>query len=296
MSSRNSDLPNNLTSGDSDNVGLRHAMTIDVEDYFQVSAFEGVVKENEWDNIPLRVELNTDRLLALFAKYDVKATFFTLGWVAERCPHLVQRIVNQGHELASHGYGHRRATEQTQAQFRQDVERSKKLLEDISGKPVTGYRAPSFSINQSNKWVFDELKSLGFLYSSSTYPVVHDLYGVPDWPRFKYQLDNGLIEIPMTTLKFRGKTVPISGGGYFRLYPYQLSRFLLRRFEKAEGKSGIFYMHPWEVDPDQPRQKGLSAKSTFRHYLNLGKQATRLERLLKDFSWGRMDKIFLAQG
>jgi len=275
---------------------FQHAMTIDVEDYFHVSAFENVIQKSSWDSLPLRVEKNTHRLLDLFDEYGTKATFFTLGWVAERTPKLVKDIVNRGHELASHGYQHSRATEQSRGEFRQDVDRSKKLLEDLSGQKVIGYRAPSFSVNDSNRWVFDELVGMGFVYSSSTYPVKHDLYGVPDWPRFKYKLDNGLIEIPLTTLKLGSKTMPISGGGYFRLYPYFVSRFLVNKFVKDEKASAIFYMHTWEIDPDQPRQKGISAKSAFRHYLNLKRQQSRLMSLMSDFKWGRMDQVFEVRG
>ena len=275
---------------------FQHAMTIDVEDYFHVSAFEDVIRKSSWDSLPLRVEQNTRLLLDLFDEYETKATFFTLGWVAERTPELIKDIVKRGHELASHGYQHGRATEQSREEFRQDVDRSKKLLEDLSGHEIIGYRAPSFSVNDSNRWVFDELVDLGFIYSSSTYPVKHDLYGVPDWPRFKYRMDNGLIEIPLTTLKLGSKTMPISGGGYFRLYPYFVSRFLVNKFVKDEQASAIFYMHPWEIDPDQPRQKGISAKSAFRHYLNLKRQQNRLKNLMSDFKWGRMDQVFEVQG
>lgn len=271
---------------------IRNAMTIDVEDYFHVAAFEKNIKQKDWANLPLRVEQSTNTLLDLFDEKDVKATFFILGWVAERVPGLVKRIADSGHEVASHGFMHGKATEQTRDEFKNDVDRSKKLLEDLTGKPVIGYRAPSFSVNDSNKWVFDELKALGFLYSSSTYPVKHDLYGVPDWPRFKYVMDNGLIEIPMTTLQLGARNVPMSGGGFFRLYPYVVSRMLYRKFHRAENQSGIFYLHPWEVDPHQPRQKGASFKSNFRHYLNLRKVQGRLKRLMTDFDWGRMDDVF----
>ncbi len=269
-----------------------HAMTIDVEDYFQVSAFENVIARGDWDRLPLRVADNTNNLLDLFSESDIKATFFILGWVAERCPDLIKRMADDGHEVACHGYGHLRATEQTETEFREDVKKSKTILEEISGKPVLGYRAPSFSINDSNRWVFDTLRDLGFLYSSSTYPVKHDLYGVPSWPRFKYRLENGLIEIPMTTIKLGEKTLPISGGGYFRLFPYPLSRYLLQRFERTETSPGIFYMHPWEIDPDQPKQQNISFKTRFRHYLNLRKHKGRLTKLISDFQWGRMDQVF----
>ncbi len=271
---------------------IQNAMTIDVEDYFHVSAFENTISRDDWDRLPLRVEINTDRLLELFDSKNTKATFFVLGWVAERCPGLVKRIAEAGHEVASHGYAHGRATEQSAEEFRADVLKSKHMLEDLVGVKVIGYRAPSFSVCEKSAWVFDVLGELGFLYSSSTYPVKHDLYGVPDWPRFKYEKNNGLIEIPMTTLPLAGKNLPISGGGYFRLFPYALSRYFYTQFQKKEGKPGIFYMHPWEIDPEQPRQKNVPLKSTFRHYLNLSRQMDRLSRLLDDFSWGRMDQVF----
>lgn len=271
---------------------IKNAMTIDVEDYFHVAAFEKNIRRDDWALMPLRVEQSTDTLLALLDEMNVKATFFTLGWVADRVPELVKRIAKNGHEVASHGYMHGKATDQTREEFRQDVDRSKKLLEDLTGQPIIGYRAPSFSVNDTNKWVFDELKDLGFLYSSSTYPVKHDLYGVPHWPRFKYVMDNGLIEIPMTTLHMGSRNVPMSGGGYFRLYPYVVSRMLYRKFHRAENQPGIFYMHPWEIDPGQPRQKGASLKSNFRHYLNLKRVSGRLKRLMTDFEWGRMDEVF----
>ncbi|PID43514.1 MAG: polysaccharide deacetylase family protein [Proteobacteria bacterium] len=271
---------------------IRNAMTIDVEDYFHVSAFENHISKSDWSHLPLRVEKSTDRLLELFDAKNVHATFFVLGWVADKCPGLVKRIGAQGHEVASHGYSHGRATEQTREVFRDDVKRSRELLEDLCGQPVLGYRAPSFSVNKSNEWVFDELLELGFVYSSSTYPVKHDLYGVPDWPRFKYQRNNGLIEVPLTTLKTGSRNLPIAGGGYFRLYPYFLTRYFYRKFHQVEKKPGIFYMHPWEIDVDQPRQQGVSFKSSFRHYLNIGRHLPRLTRMLDDFSWGRMDEVF----
>lgn len=267
-------------------------MTIDVEDYFHVSAFENHIQKSQWDSLPLRVEANTDRLLELFDSKGVLATFFILGWVAERCPQLVKRIHQAGHEVASHGYNHGRATEQSRDEFLDDVKRSKALLEELTGHEVTGYRAPSFSVNTKNEWVFDVLKELGFSYSSSTYPVQHDLYGVPEWPRFKHLKENGLVEIPLTTLQFSGKNLPIAGGGYFRLYPYAFSRWFYRKFHQDEAKPGIFYMHPWEIDPNQPRQTEVSFKSSFRHYLNLSRQMERLSRLLDDFQWGRMDQVF----
>ncbi|HAG92806.1 MAG: polysaccharide deacetylase family protein [Pseudomonadales bacterium] len=274
---------------------MKHAMTIDVEDYFQVSAFENLVRPEQWESMAPRVEANTDRLLQLFDDYDTKATFFTLGWVAQRFPQLITRIVEQGHELASHGIMHQRASNQNRAQFQADVGGAKRLLEDLSGKPVLGYRAPSFSFTKENLWVYDILAEEGYVYSSSVYPVVHDHYGIPDAPRFRYQTPAGVDEIPLSTLPLMGKNVPISGGGYFRLYPYMFTRWAVNRFMRREEQPYIFYLHPWEVDPDQPRMEGASAKSRFRHYLNLDKVEHRLGRLLTDFEWGSLARLYQYQ-
>ena len=274
-----------------------NAMTVDVEDYFQVSAFENKIDRAQWDNIPCRVEDNTNRILTIFAEKNVKATFFTLGWVAERYPGLVKRIVNEGHELASHGFFHKRATQQTPKEFREDIEQTKKLLEDISGIEVKGYRAPSYSIGANNLWALDELHEAGYIYSSSIYPVKHDLYGMPEASRFAFRPrgDEGILEIPITTLRFGNKNLPCGGGGFFRLYPYVISRWALRQVNRTEAQSGMFYFHPWEIDPDQPRQHGISWKTRFRHYLNLSRMENRLRHLLQDFKWDRMDRIFLRE-
>jgi len=274
---------------------MQHAMTIDVEDYFQVSAFEDLVNPGQWDKMAPRVEANTDRLLQLFADHDTKATFFTLGWVAQRFPQLVHRIVEQGHELASHGTMHQRASGQNREQFKADVGDAKRLLEDLSGKPILGYRAPSFSFTKENLWVYDVLAEEGYVYSSSVYPVVHDHYGIPDAPRFRYETPAGVDEIPLSTLPVFGKNVPISGGGYFRLYPYMFTRWAVSRFMNKEAQPYIFYLHPWEVDPNQPRMDGASAKSRFRHYLNLKRVEARLGRLLTDFEWGSLAKLYQYQ-
>jgi len=274
---------------------IKNAMTVDVEDYFQVSAFEPFIKKTEWDYKECRVEKNTVRLLDLFAKYNVKATFFTLGWVAERYPELIKRIVNEGHELASHGYDHVRVTNQNPDEFRVDVIKTKNILEDISGTRIKGYRAASYSIKKENMWALEVLHDTGHKYSSSIYPVKHDLYGIPDAPRYKYfpHGDEGILEIPITTLNMFGKNFPAGGGGFFRLYPYFFSRWALKQINAVDKQSGMFYFHPWEIDPDQPRTPGINAKSKFRHYLNLDKFYPRLEKLLQDFEWGRMDEIFL---
>ena len=271
---------------------LTNAMSVDVEDYFQVAAFDDFISPDEWDYLPHRVEKNTQKILELFSKFDTKATFFMLGWVAERFPGLVTDIVAQGHEIASHGYAHKRATLQTRDEFREDITKAKKILEDIGGTEIKGYRAPSYSINHSNMWVHDELLKTGHQYSSSVYPVKHDLYGIPDAPRFKYILSNGLVEIPISTIKVLNKNLPAGGGGFFRFYPYSMSKWIIKQINKTEQQATIFYFHPWEVDPEQPKQSQASLKSKFRHYLNLSKTEDRLSRLLKDFEWDRMDKVF----
>ncbi|WP_432767441.1 XrtA system polysaccharide deacetylase [Roseateles cavernae] len=273
----------------------RNAMTIDVEDYFQVSAFAPYIARSDWDARECRVERNVERILALLEASDTHATFFTLGWVAQRYPALVRRIVAGGHELASHGYGHERASDLSPQAFRSDITRAKALLEDIGGSPVLGYRAPSFSIGKGNLWAFDELLAAGYRYSSSVYPIQHDHYGMPDSPRFAYPVREGLLEVPVTTLRLGGKNLPSSGGGYFRLLPYALSRWLIAQVNRVDQQSAVFYFHPWEIDVDQPRVAGIDAKTRFRHYVNIPRTEARIARLLQDFAWGRMDEIFLGQ-
>jgi len=277
------------------NATNKQVMTVDVEDYFHVSAFEKNIKKSDWKNLELRVEENTYRLLALFAEKGAKCTFFTLGWVAERCPNLIKAIVEQGHELASHGYAHQRATSMTPEQFRADVSKSKQLLEDAAGQAIIGYRAPSFSFNDSNTWVYQELVELGFEYSSSTYPIKHDLYGVPDWPRFKYQRPEGIIEIPVPTARKDNKNTGIGGGGYFRLYPYWLSKRRIDSYLASEKQPYSFYFHPWEIDPKQPRVSGASMKSKLRHYVNLAKMESKVGHLLEDYQWDTMKSVYLGK-
>ena len=272
---------------------LTNALTIDVEDYFQVSAFAPYIRRSEWDARECRVERNVGRILELLSQRDIKATFFTLGWVAERYPQLVRAIVAGGHELASHGYGHERASDLSRDAFTQDVTRAKKMLEDLGGKPVLGYRAPSFSIGTANLWAFDVLAEAGYSYSSSVYPIKHDHYGMPDSPRFAYRLANGLLEVPVTTLRMMNRNLPSSGGGYFRLLPYALSRWMLRKVNREDRESAVFYFHPWEIDPGQPRIAGIDARTRFRHYVNIDRTEGRLQSLMQDFRWGRMDQIFL---
>ena len=270
-----------------------NALTIDVEDYFQVSAFAPFIERGAWDSMPCRAEANVSRILDMLAQRQAKATFFTLGWIAERHPLIVRAIVAGGHELASHGYGHLRASEQTPAEFTSDIVRAKKLLEDIGGVEVKGYRAPSFSINQKNLWALDCIREAGYRYSSSIYPVRHDHYGMPDAPRFAYTSLPDLIEVPVTTVDLFNRNWPAGGGGYFRLLPYSLSRWLLKRVNRVDGEPCMFYFHPWELDPEQPRIAGIDAKTRFRHYVNLDRMQSRLDRLLEDFRWDRVDRVFL---
>ena len=272
---------------------ITNALTIDVEDYFQVSAFAPYIARADWERRECRVERNVDRILALLDEHDTEATFFTLGWIAERYPQLVRRIARQGHEVASHGYGHERASDLSEAEFRADIERAKGVLEDLSGSEVIGYRAPSFSIGPGNLWALEALARAGHRYSSSIYPIRHDHYGMPDAPRFAHQAADGLIEIPITTLRLFNRNLPSSGGGYFRLLPYALSRWMLRQVNTSDGESAVFYFHPWEIDPGQPRIAGIDRKTRFRHYVNIHRMEGRLQSLLRDFKWGRMDRLFL---
>ena len=268
-------------------------MTVDVEDYFQVSALAPQIARSEWERMPCRVERNVERILELLAGAAARATFFTLGWIAERYPQLVRRIAAAGHEIASHGYEHRRASEQTQEEFRADIRRAKALLEHITGSEVKGYRAPSFSIGAATPWAFDCIAQAGYRYSSSVYPVRHDHYGAPDAPRFAYRPQAGVLEIPISTARLAGNNFPAGGGGYFRLFPYALSRSLIRRVNRDDRQAAIFYLHPWELDPQQPRIAGTTLKTRFRHYLNLHRTEARLRQLLRDFTWRRVDSLFL---
>ena len=269
-----------------------NVMTVDVEDYFQVSAFEPYISRDSWGRLECRVERNVDRILQLFDRHGVKATFFTLGWIAERYPQMVRRMVAQGHELASHGWSHVRVTQQDQDAFRQDIVRTKALLEDVSGQEILGYRAASYSIGADNLWALDVLRETGHLYSSSIYPIRHDLYGMPEAPRFAFRPGEGdFLEFPVTTFRIANKNLPCGGGGWFRLLPYAGMRWAIRRVNRVDGEAAIFYFHPWEIDPDQPRQDGIDAKTRFRHYLNLERMESRLNCLLGDFSWGRMDEV-----
>lgn len=271
-----------------------NAMSVDVEEYFQVWALAQVVDRDSWSTLPSRVERSVETTLELFAAAGARATFFTLGWIAERHSRLIRKISEAGHEIASHGYAHEKVTGQDREEFRKDISRAKKILEDTSGNEVSGYRAPSFSIGAGNLWALDVLREAGYRYSSSIYPVVHDHYGMPHAPRFAFRSRaGGIIEIPMSTLRLFGRNLPCGGGGYFRLVPYRYFRWAIRRLNDREGEAAVFYFHPWELDPEQPRMKGLPLKSKFRHYVNLGRMERRLARLLADFRWDRMDKVFL---
>lgn len=276
---------------------IKNAMSIDVEDYFQVSAFAPHIRREDWDALPCRVERNVDVILGLLDETGAKATFFTLGWIAERYPQVVRRIVDSGHELASHGYGHERASDLTPNSFRHDIVRAKHLLEDLGGVAVRGYRAPSFSINGNNVWAIDELQDAGYAYSSSIYPVRHDHYGMPDAPRHPYRPRgaDGILELPPTTVPLFGRNLPAAGGGWFRLLPYEVSRWMLRRVNISERAPCMFYFHPWELDTEQPRPRGLSARTRFRHYVNLQRMPGRLRQLLSDFAWDRVDRVFLSE-
>lgn len=273
-----------------------NAMTVDVEDYFQVSAFEPHFAREDWCHIPGRVDANTNRILDLFDSHGVKATFFFLGCVAERHPGLVRKITETGHEIASHGWQHVRVSDQNPSEFREDVRRTRLLLEDISGQPVTGYRAASFSIGPMQTWAWNELASAGYQYSSSVVPIHHDHYGMPEASRFAFFTEGrAMLEVPVSTVSLGGRKINCGGGGWFRLFPYKFSRWAINHVNTVDGQPGVFYIHPWEVDPDQPRPEGLSLKTRFRHYVNLRKTYPRLERLLTDFNWGRMDQVFLQR-
>jgi len=270
-----------------------NAMTIDVEDYFQVSAFDAVVSREAWTDCPSRVVANTEKILAIFSEHRVKATFFVLGWVAERFPSIVASIAAAGHELASHGFMHRLVYEQTPDAFREDVRRAKALIEDQAGQAVRGYRAPSYSITRKSLWALDVLVEEGYAYDASIFPIRHDRYGIPDAPRHPYSLKRAagaLAEAPPSTVRMGSMNLPVAGGGYFRLLPYGWTRWGIGRINGAEKQPAIFYLHPWEIDPAQPRLQA-SAISRFRHYRHLDKTEGRLRRLLSDFRFGRLDAV-----
>jgi len=282
-------------------------LSIDVEDYFHVSAFEQVSPPECWPAFECRIERNTEKVLGILARHEIKATFFVLGWVARRFPDLVRGIAGQGHEIASHGYSHRRVSTQTRTEFRADIRTSKALLEDLTGCAVIGYRAPSYSICHDSLWAFDELAEAGYAYDSSVFPVRHDFYGISDWPRFTFPLrrmtdgewcpaeekgaGHELVEVPISTLCRSRRNLPIAGGGYFRLYPYPVTRRGLREINDRERRPFVFYIHPWEFDPGQPRMKNVGLKSRLRHYLNLHKTEERFSRLVQDFRFSTISEL-----
>ncbi len=270
-----------------------NGLSVDVEDWFQVGAFEQVIERGSWDGLSDRVERNVEAILALFASAEVKATFFTLGWVAQRHPALMRQIAAAGHEIASHGWDHARVFTFDKPSFKADVERSKKTLEDITGLPVTGYRAPSFSIDGRTPWAYMALAELGFAYSSSVAPIVHDHYGWREAPRFAFKPLpwSDLVELPVCTAEFAGRRLAAGGGGFFRVLPYAFSRWAIRQVNDRDGRPAVFYFHPWEIDPDQPRVTGASLRSKLRHYTNLGVMADKLGQLVREFAWGRMDVL-----
>jgi polysaccharide deacetylase family protein (PEP-CTERM system associated) len=273
--------------------GIVNGLSVDVEDWFQVGAFENVIARGEWDSIKTRVEDNVYRVIDLFAEADVTATFFTLGWVAKRHPEMIRRIVEAGHELASHGYDHARVFTFDRKTFAEDIRKAREIIEDCSGVRVTGYRAPSFSIDQRTPWAFAELAEQGYAYSSSVAPVAHDHYGWPDAPRFAFKPLpwSSLVELPVTTAILGGRRVAAGGGGFFRVLPYGFSRWAIRQVNRTEGRPAVFYFHPWEVDPDQPRVGHAPLRSRFRHYTGLARMADKLRGLVDDFRWGRMDLV-----
>lgn len=278
---------------------MKHAMTIDVEDYFQVSAFAPNIKFEEWPDWPLRVERNTNTILELFEEKNTKGTFFILGWVAERCPDLIRKIADAGHEIASHGMTHQLVYNQSPITFKEETIRSKKLIEDIIGKEVKGYRAASYSVTPRSLWALEILIDAGFSYDSSIFPVHHDRYGMPGAPLNIHTAQTvdtkQIVEFPLTSASFMGRRLPVAGGGYFRIYPYTFSRIMLKRAAKEIDQPFIFYLHPWEVDPDQPRIPGASALSRFRHYTNLSRCLPRLSKLMDDFEFTTVEAVITEQ-
>ena len=272
---------------------LVNGLSVDVEAWFQVGAFEDVIERGEWSTLEDRVDRNVHEILDLFDEVGASATFFTLGWVAQRHGALLREVVARGHEVASHGWDHMRVFRMTREQFGADIARARKTIEDASGRPVVGYRAPSFSIDQRTPWAFQELVEQGYQYSSSVAPLAHDHYGWADAPRFAFKPLPWaqLVEIPVTTAQFAGRRIGAGGGGFFRVLPYAFSRWAIRQVNREEGRPAIFYFHPWEIDPGQPRVAGAPLKSRLRHYTNLDRMAPKLRQLIRDFSWGRMDNL-----
>lgn len=272
---------------------MRNALSVDVEDWFQVGAFETVIARDSWPALECRVERNTDAVLELFGEAGVKATFFTLGWVGERYPALMRRLVDAGHEIASHGYGHDRVFNFTPQQFADDIAKTRKILEDATGQAVSGYRAPSFSIDARTPWAHEILAEHGYAYSSSVAPIKHDHYGWAAAPRFAFRpvAGSNFVEIPVTTVELGPKRLAAGGGGFFRILPYAFSKWAVRKVNVHDGRPAIIYFHPWEIDPGQPRVANAPLKSKLRHYTRLDDMADKLRRLTGDFQWERLDAI-----
>jgi polysaccharide deacetylase family protein (PEP-CTERM system associated) len=270
-----------------------NGLSVDVEDWFQVGAFESVIERDDWSSLIDRVERNVREILDMFDAAEVKATFFALGWVAKRHGGLMREIVSRGHELASHGWDHGRVFRMDRQSFAEDISRARKVLEDAAGVPILGYRAPSFSIDRRTPWAFMELAEQGYLYSSSVAPVSHDHYGWAEAPRFAFHPIPGvsLVELPVTTAMFAGKRLAAGGGGFFRVIPYSFTRWAIRQVNRTNARPAIFYFHPWEIDPGQPRVAGAPLKSRLRHYTNLDRMAAKLRQLVGEFAWGRMDLL-----
>lgn len=267
-------------------------MSVDVEDYYHAWAITSLIGKEAWSSWPSRVEGSTRRLLDLFERAGVRSTFFVLGWVAKRQPALVRDIVARGHELASHGYGHDKVHELTPATFTEDVRKARLLLEDLGGVVVKGYRAPSFSIDRRCWWAYESLAEAGYGYSSSLHPIRHDHYGMPDAPLTPFRPDGGaMVEIPVATIDLRGRRISCAGGGHFRIYPYPWSSWCLDKLEADDDRTGVFYLHPWEIDPDQPRIPGLPFKSRLRHYTGQARMEAKLARLLDERHWDRIDRL-----
>ncbi|WBX83229.1 XrtA system polysaccharide deacetylase [Sphingosinicella microcystinivorans] len=284
-------------SGAVANRGVCNAMSVDVEEHFQVGAFEATIRREDWPRWDSRVVRNTERALQLFADKGVSATFFTLGWVAEREPALMRRIVENGHEIANHGYAHDRVHTFAPESFRADIRKARALIEDAAGAEVKGYRAPSFSIGSGNRWALEVLAEEGYAYSSSVAPIRHDHYGWPEAPRFPHRPVAGsdMVEVPVTTVEYAGRRMACGGGGFFRLLPYGLSEWAIDRVNRVEGQATVFYFHPWEIDPEQPVVPGAPLRSRIRHYTNLDVMEAKLTRLLDRFRWDRMDRVFLGR-
>ena len=278
---------------------MKNALTFDVEEYFHAEAFAGVLRPEEWPGLESRVVATTERILDILDREHVRATFFVLGWVAERYPSLVREIASLGHEIGCHGFGHRMIQHLTRSEFERDVRRAKSALEDASGHAVIGYRAPTFSVMRETLWSLSVLYEAGFRYDSSIFPIVHDRYGIPDAPRFPHRLKtlNGgdLIEFPMSTVLMLGRRVPVGGGGYFRIMPYSLTRRALRRINARDRQPAMVYLHPWELDPDQPRLP-VGPLTRFRHLVNVGKTEARLVRLLGDFAFAPAAEVLAETG